>query len=403
MSHPGNPVHPHDPLIDAVGRLSVVPRILDAVVRRTGMRFAAVARVTDTRWTACAVRDDLGFGLLPGGDLALETTICNDIRSTHQPVVFGHASEHAVFSRHHTPRHYKLESYASVPIFTLQGEFFGTLCAIDSRPVKLDEAMVASEMALYGELIATHMALEDKLHDTERALDAEVNTGVIREQFLAVVGHDLRSPVQAVKMAAETLGTLELPPRAYRLAEIIAASSKRMAGLIDDVMDFARARLAAGIPIAKLDDEDLNEVVGRVVTEVAAAHPEVVLVVSLKLPRPLRFDPVRVQQLVANLLNNAIAHGDTTKPIVVRGYAEAGRVLLSVTNAGAVIDAATREMMFHPFHRPESTVPRPGLGLGLYIASEIARAHDATLTVKSNAIEGTCFTFSMPRPPRSGD
>jgi signal transduction histidine kinase len=397
MSRPEEIQPAHDPLIDAVGRMAVVPRILQAVVRRTGMRFAAVARVTDTRWTACAVQDDLGFGLGPGQDLTLETTICNDIRDHHQPVVFGHASAHPVYSQHHTPRFYKLESYASVPIFTLDGEFFGTLCAIDSRPVpEINEALVAAEMMLYGELIASHMALEDRLDSTERALDDEVSAGVLREQFLAVVGHDLRSPVQAVRMAAETLDTLELPPRARRLSQIIADSSRRMTGLIDDVMDFARARLAAGIPMAKRDDEDLNEVVSQVVAEVAAGHPEVVFVVTLKLPTSLRFDPVRMQQLMANLLNNAIAHGDTRKPIVVRGYAERGTGYLSVTNAGQAIDAATQAMMFHPFQRPDSSTPRPGLGLGLYIASEIAKGHGATLSVHSDETTGTCFTLAIP-------
>src|SRR3954471_351710 len=152
-----------DTSVEAILRLPVVPRILDAVVRATGMRFAAVARVTENRWTACAVRDDLGFGLLPGQDLVLESTICNDIRSHQEPVVFGHASRHPVYSLHHTPKYYGLECYASVPIFTVTGEFFGTLCAIDSRPLLLDEEQLTKEMVLYGELIASQMALEGRV------------------------------------------------------------------------------------------------------------------------------------------------------------------------------------------------------------------------------------------------
>lgn len=210
-----------DASVRAISRLSVVPRILDAVVRATGMRFAAVARVTENRWTACAVRDDLGFGLKPGEDLVLETTICNDIRSHRQPVVFGHASAHAVYSQHHTPKHYGLESYASVPIYTIEGEFFGTLCAIDSRPLVVDEDQLASEMILYGELIASQMALEGRVERAERALRTSMDEGVLREQFLAVVGHDLRSPLQAAGMAAETLSDMALPPRAGRLARVI--------------------------------------------------------------------------------------------------------------------------------------------------------------------------------------
>jgi signal transduction histidine kinase len=382
--------------VEAISRLSVVPRILDAVVRATGMRFAAVARVTDNRWTACAVRDDLGFGLKPGEDLVLETTICNDIRSHRQPVVFGHASQHAVYSTHHTPKYYGLECYASVPIYTVDGEFFGTLCAIDSRPNVLDEEQLAAEMILYGELIASQLALEGRVANAERDLRTSRDEGVLREQFLAVVGHDLRSPLQAAGMAAESLASMDLPPRAGRLAKVITASAKRMADLIDDIMDFARARLASGIPVAQLDQGDLAAVVARVVAEVAAAHPGATIVSEVDLLETLRFDPVRLQQLLANLLNNAIVHGDIRRAIRVDGRSEDDAIVVSVTNFGTPIDAATQGMLFQPFYRPESATPRPGLGLGLYIASEIARAHGGTLTVCSSTEDGTCFTLRIP-------
>jgi signal transduction histidine kinase len=385
-----------DASVEAISRLSVVPRILDAVVRATGMRFAAVARVTEDRWTACAVRDDLGFGLKPGEDLILETTICNDIRSHRQPVVFGHASAHAVYSQHHTPKYYGLECYASVPIYTVEGDFFGTLCAIDSRPLVLDEDQLAAEMILYGELIASQMALEGRVDTAERALRTSMDEGVLREQFLAVVGHDLRSPLQAATMAAETLSDMELPLRAGRLAQVITASTRRMADLIDDIMDFARARLASGIPVAQLDQGDLAAVIGRVVAEVAAAHPAITIVSHVDVPNGLRFDPVRLQQLLANLLNNAVAHGDTRRPIRVDGRLEDGSIFLDVTNFGTPINPATQVMLFQPFYRPESATPRPGLGLGLFIASEIARAHGGTLTVCSSMDDGTCFTLRLP-------
>jgi signal transduction histidine kinase len=105
---------------------------------------------------------------------------------------------------------------------------------------------------------------------------------------------------------------------------------------------------------------------------------------------------VRLQQLLANLLNNAMTHGDTRRAIRVDGRVEDNAVVLEVTNFGTPIDPATQGMLFQPFYRPESATPRPGLGLGLYIASEIARAHGGTLTVCSSTDEGTCFTLRMP-------
>lgn len=128
--------------VNLVAHMPGVAAILEAVSRETGMRFATVARVSDTRWTACAVYDTINFGLRAGQDLVLETTICNDIRQHGQTVTFSHASTHPQFSKHPTPALYGFESYISVPIYRADGQFFGTLCAVDPQPRDLDEATV---------------------------------------------------------------------------------------------------------------------------------------------------------------------------------------------------------------------------------------------------------------------
>jgi len=128
--------------LDLIARMPGVATMLEAVARETGMRLAAVARVSDTRWTACAVYDAIDYGLQAGQDLALETTICNEIRQHGRPVMFNNASSHPVFSRHRTPSLYGFESYISVPIYRKTGQFFGTLCALDPLPRSIDPAMV---------------------------------------------------------------------------------------------------------------------------------------------------------------------------------------------------------------------------------------------------------------------
>ncbi|WP_081500559.1 GAF domain-containing protein, partial [Dyella japonica] len=130
--------------IDLVARMPAVATILEEVSRSTGMRFATVARVSDTRWTACAVYDTIDFGLRAGQDLALETTICNEIRKHGQTVVFNHPSRHPLFACHPTPALYGFESYISVPIYLADGRFFGTLCAVDPQPRELDPATIQS-------------------------------------------------------------------------------------------------------------------------------------------------------------------------------------------------------------------------------------------------------------------
>src|SRR5580698_6257109 len=124
--------------IDAVENLAVVPTILEVVCRTTGMGFAAVARVTSERWIACSVRDEIAFGLKPGSELKLETTICHEIRQSGRPVTIDHVAQDATFHNHHTPALYGFQSYISIPIILRDGNFFGTLCAIDPKPAKVN-------------------------------------------------------------------------------------------------------------------------------------------------------------------------------------------------------------------------------------------------------------------------
>ena len=136
---------PDPALLDDLASVAAVPglhALLEAVARATGMRFAAVARVTDDRWTACAVYDLIDFGLRPGQDLELETTICNEIRHHRQTVHFDRASTHPVFSGHPTPAMYGFESYISASILRPDGSFFGTLFALDPEPALLDQETV---------------------------------------------------------------------------------------------------------------------------------------------------------------------------------------------------------------------------------------------------------------------
>jgi GAF domain-containing protein len=140
--------------IDAIGSISAVPTILDVVCRTTGMGFAAVARVTPERWIACSVKDEIAFGLAPGGELQIETTICHEIRQSGEPVVINHVAEHPVYCSHHTPAMYGFQSYISMPIVLKNGQFFGTLCAIDPRPARPNRPEVTGMFKNFAQLIA---------------------------------------------------------------------------------------------------------------------------------------------------------------------------------------------------------------------------------------------------------
>jgi signal transduction histidine kinase len=385
--------------IAAVARIDAVPIILDMVKHVTGMRFAAVARVTDQHWVALAVDDSINFGLKPGGELVLESTICHEIRQNRQPVIFTHASEHPLYAHHHTPKTYQLESYASIPIVTANGEFFGTLCAIDTVPAHFDECAVLKTLGLFAQLIAMHLDLRGDLEKSENALADATQAGRLREQFIAVLGHDLRTPLSAIRMSADLLESRLEDKRERGLASAIRKSSQRMGALIEDVLDFARGRLGGGIPVRRTRVDDLQGVFSSVIAEIQASEPDVQIEQDFAIPSGIYCDPTRIGQLLSNLVGNAVTHGSRETPVRIVAKTEGDDLVLSVTNHGACIPDALMPLLFQPFKRSDGGQRGEGLGLGLYIASQILEGHGGTLTVSSSADQGTCFVARFPVRP----
>ncbi|KAB2525546.1 histidine kinase [Pseudomonas koreensis] len=382
--------------LQAIGSIDAVPVILSMVKHITGMRFAAVARVTESKWIACAVDDSIDFGLLPGGELVLESTICHEIRQHHQPVIFGHASQHPLFSTHHTPKTYGLESYISIPIIKADGEFFGTLCAIDSVPANLDDPAIEKTLTLFAQLIAMSLDTQGHLHATKTALANANEMGRLREQFIAVLGHDLRTPLSAIRMSADLLDGKVEDKRSRTLLSAIRTSSVRMGVLIENILDFARGRLGSGIPVQRKLVDDLQQTLRQTLEEIQVAYPQAKFIDSLEVPAGVYCDPLRISQLLSNLLGNAVTHGSIAEPIVLKAFAEGDEIVISLTNQGTPIPPALMPLLFEPFSRSEAGQRHEGLGLGLYIAGQIANAHNGTLSVTSDRETGTCFVARFP-------
>jgi signal transduction histidine kinase len=368
--------------IQAIQGIEAVPVILEAVTRTTGMRFAAVARVTGNRWVACAVRDDIGFGLVPGGELEVASTICDEIRVHRQPVVFSQASKDERWRAHHTPLTYGLESYISVPIIRDSGDFFGTLCAIDPLPASLDDPNILRTLELFAQLIATQLDMRERLEQSNTALVDAQDTARLRDQFMALVGHDLRSPLSAIRLGTDLLRTTTVDARAERTLALIDRSCARMVEMIDNILDFARGRLGGGIPVRREPCADLADVLQHVVEETAGAFPSRKIQASFDIAGEVTCDAPRLAQLLANLVHNALSYGQEDTPVHVDAAIHEGSLELAVTNEGAPIPEEKLARLFQPFTRGSGESRQPGLGLGLYIASEIARGHGGKLEFK---------------------
>ncbi len=381
--------------IEAIGSVAAVPTILDVICRTTGMGFAAVARVTEDRWIACSVKDDISFGLKPGGELALETTICNEIRQHRTAVVIDHVAEDAVFQIHSTPAMYGFQSYISMPIVLPDGTFFGTLCAIDPRPAELNKPEVIGMFKLFADLIAFHLDALQRVAASQADLADERETAKLRDQFIAVLGHDLRNPLAAIDAGTRLLRREPQTETSGEFLRLIQTTVIRMSDLIDNVLDFARGRLGGGLALSRNGAVDLEPVLTQVVSELRAIHPQREIATAFDLAVPVNCDRTRIAQILSNLLGNALTHGAVDQPIQVTASTSNGVFELSVTNAGEAIAPAAMERLFTPFARGEVKASQQGLGLGLFIASEVARAHGGTLTVTSRTGE-TRFTFRMP-------
>jgi sigma-B regulation protein RsbU (phosphoserine phosphatase) len=226
-------------------------------------------------------------------------------------------------------------------------------------------------------------------------LKDERETSQLREQFIAVLGHDLRNPLASISAGARILLRRTNDEAEIRVLQMMQTTVTRMSGLIDDVLDLARGRLGGGINLSSDANQPLEPVLAQVVDELRMTMPDRVIESDFRIAGPVSCDRSRIGQMVSNLLGNALTHGSPDKPVKITAVTGDGMFELSVANSGEPIPDAVMAHLFQPFFRGQVRAGLQGLGLGLYIASEIAKAHDGTLAVISTADE-TRFTFLMP-------
>ncbi len=227
------------------------------------------------------------------------------------------------------------------------------------------------------------------------SLASERETAELREQFIAVLGHDLRNPLASISAGARVLGRDAKTEKEHQVVAMLQTTVMRMAGLIDNILDFARGRLGGGITLDRDSRRPLEPVLHQVIDELRLSSPGRQIEADYAIDSPVDCDRSRIGQLVSNLVGNALSHGSSNEPVRVRAETANGIFNFSVANGGDPIPPAALERLFEPFFRGEVRASRQGLGLGLHIASQIAKAHDGVLTVTSTP-EETKFAFVMP-------
>lgn len=249
-----------------------------------------------------------------------------------------------------------------------------------------------------ADIIRFNEAIDQALVESIAAYGHAVET--TRKMVLGVLGHDLRSPLGAVMMAADVMQHMAaLGAKERQLALQISASVMRANQIVNDLLDLARCNLGTGIPVQR-EAVDLTPICASVVEELRTGHPKAQITFDEQGPVHGAFDPSRMAQVFSNLLANAIRHGDSHYPIRVTLGLQNNTACFTVQNGGLPIAPSAIPFLFNPEGRysrysNKEQGDSAGLGLGLFIASEIVKAHGGKIEVESTQERGTIFRVEV--------
>jgi PAS domain S-box-containing protein len=230
-----------------------------------------------------------------------------------------------------------------------------------------------------------------------RDVTDEKRRSEFEQQLIAIVSHDLRNPLNAILLGASAvLAREDVDDRTARSVGRIRSSAERAVRMIQDLLDFTRARVGSGIPLSRRR-VDLGAVVRQVVDEMEVSHPDREILVQVKGPADGDWDADRLAQVLTNLVVNAVSYSPAGSPVgvAIRGTRDAAEV--EIHNDGPTIPPEARDRLFEPFRRGDTGDRQGSLGLGLFIAREIVRAHEGTIEVRSADGDGTRFVVRLPR------
>ncbi len=360
-------------------------------------RFARTLLPVGTTMTALALRDHCRDMLL---------AIANDMQTPETSVERSAQSNGG--GRPSLPlekaaeEHGALRQMAGFDLIQLVAEFRALRASVLSRWHQSQGAGAVTPAI--EEIMRFNEGIDDALAESVERYSRELSAS--RDMFLAMLGHDLRGPLSGIDMSTLVLGKPDLAEAArHKALTRIKRASGEMNRLVTDLLEYTRTRLGRGIPIER-SACDLGAVCEEAVEAIRAGHPEQHLLAELSGDLSIEADAPRMQQALANLLNNAVQHGDRSAPVLLSADGEEDAIVLKITNAGHPIPADALSAIFEPLVQAPSAGADPhqrsktSLGLGLFIAREIVLGHEGTIAVESSPESGTVFTIRLLRSAR---
>jgi len=421
-----------------IGNISIIPNLLNVICQTTGMGFAAVARVTDERWITCSVQDNVLFGLKPGDELQIKTTICDEIRQNPKPVIIDNVSEDKEYHDHHTPAMYKLQSYISVPIMRQDGSFFGTLCAIDPKPNSLKEFKVREMFNLFAELISFHLAGIEQAVENKKALEEKTNllekTQVKKDEaerlnsdfkkklieknlslekmnseleaFNYISSHDLQEPLRKIQLFTDTIEREEagnLSEKSKTAFHKIKTSAFRMQNLINDLLIYSKTKFDD----RKFEVKDLNVIAKDVIEDLTNEFENKNVLFDIKELGKLSVIEFQFRQLLYNLINNSLKFASPERDLIITLSAEITNgelnklapltkyYKITISDNGIGFDPLYSDKIFGLFQALH-TKPLKSTGIGLTIVKRIVENHHGFIKAKGVLNQGAKFEIFIP-------
>jgi len=426
--------------IDDISHIPIITNLLNVVCSTTGMGFSAIARVTDERWVTCGVHDSIDFGLKPGDELDLKTTICNEIRVANNAVVIDSVKDDPFYCNHHTPALYGFQSYISVPIIRKDGSFFGTLCAIDPAPRNVSSPAVLEMFNLFTDLIAFHLDSLNTLRSNEKTLledrafiatlekKVDERTSALQhsneelekmnkelQSFAYISSHDLQEPLRKIQTFAMVIIEQEsknLSDKGKDYFLRMQSAAARMQTLINDLLAYSRTSNV----INKFEVTDLNEVIGEVLADLQEEITEKAATIRIPAMCHAEVIPSQFRQLLYNLVSNSLKFSAPERPPVVTIKSIEGYGInfnhkqlkddmlychISVTDNGIGFDQQYDERIFQLFQRLQDRSVYKGTGIGLAIVKKIVDNHNGFIDAEGTLGKGSSFNIYIPVELRS--
>jgi signal transduction histidine kinase len=243
------------------------------------------------------------------------------------------------------------------------------------------------------DVIRFNEAIDQAVAESVEHFSAQVERA--RNLLLGMVSHDMRNPLQTVRMTAQHLGQLNAGADVSVAAGRLIRSGAQLQALLEDLVDFNRTNLGIGISIVP-SPVDLGAICAQELEQLGVAYPDSQLQLNVVGDCQGSWDGRRLRQLLGNLVTNAIHYGVPKRPVLVAVVGESEDVFIKVSNSGAAIDQETLKHLFEPLTRGTANRRQSGLGLGLYIVREIAKGHGGSVEARSDDHE-TIFTVRLPR------